>query len=128
MTKIMTLAKHSAILGELQAEGSIRLEGRFEGNGSIKGAIYIAAGASWEGNLIAELVIVRGILHGDVAAERIILLEGAVATGSLVSSKIHIQLGATFSGAMRMRKTPRESTGTATVHQLPSNLRQIAGT
>lgn len=128
MTKIMTLTQDVVLLGELQATGSVRLEGRFEGNGSIKGAIYIASGACWEGNLIAELVIVRGTFHGDVAAERIILLQGAVVTGSLVSMKIHIQLGATCTGTMRMRKISPEATGSATIHQLPHNLRQIAGT
>lgn len=127
MTKIMTLAESCTLLGELQAEGSIRLEGQFEGNGSIKGALYIASGACWEGNLIAELVIIRGTLRGDVAAERIILLEGARVTGSLVSKKIHMQLGATFSGAMRMRNTSAEAATSATVHQLPHNLRQSAG-
>lgn len=128
MTKIMTLASNCTLIGELQAEGSIRLEGRFEGNGSINGAIYIASGATWEGNLIANLVIICGTFHGDVAAERIILLHGARATGSLVSRKIHMQQGATFSGALRMRNTTGESAVSATIHELPHNLRQIAGT
>lgn len=128
MTKIMTLAKEAVLFGELHAEGSVRLEGHFEGNGSIKGAVYIASGGCWEGNLIAELLIIRGTLRGDAAAARIILLEGARVTGSLASTKIHIQLGATFSGALRMRKTMLESTSSATVHHLPHNLRQLAGT
>lgn len=128
MTKIMTLTKNSVLLGELQFEGSVRLEGRFEGNGSIKGAIYIAADAHWDGNLIADLVIVSGTVHGDTAAERIILLEGARVIGSLVSAKIHIQHGALFSGAMRMRKAAMEAARATNVHQMPNNLRQIAGT
>lgn len=129
MNKIMILAKDLALTGELRTQGSVRLEGHFEGSGIIKGTLLIATEASWGGTLVADLVIVRGVLRGEVTAERIILLEGARATGLLLCSKIHIQRGAFFTGTLRMRSAQNSSVDpatSATIHPLPNTKRQVA--
>jgi cytoskeletal protein CcmA (bactofilin family) len=131
MAKIIEVPLEFTFLGEIRAEGSVRLRGRFEGNGLIKGTVYVAKGASWEGNLICEMAIVRGEFHGDLAAERVFMVRGSECSGSIISPNVQIQKGAFFSGAMRMRKTPGAKTlvgpGEAP-HALPRNLRQSAGT
>ena len=128
MAKIMTLQKDVSMIGELQSESSVRLEGRFEGNGIVKNALYVAKGARWDGNVIAELLIVKGEVHGDVAANRVILLEGSRATGSIVSTNIQIQRGAVYTGALRMRKVRKTAAGVMPERIVPSNLVQITGT
>ena len=128
MAKIDTLAKGMTLIGEIQAENSVRLEGRFEGNGLIKGALYIAPGACWEGNLIAELAIIQGTVHGDVSAQQVIMLSGSKVTGTVFSSLVQIRSGAIFNGLMRMRAERKALTSdTGKITSLPARLRRIAG-
>lgn len=129
MAKIITLAKGLTLIGEIHAESSVRLEGHFEGNGLIKGALYIVPGAFWEGNLIAELAIIQGVVEGDISAQRVIMLVGARVTGTVFSPLVQIQSGAVFNGLLRMRserKALADNPSGATT--LPHNLHQIAGT
>ncbi len=129
MAKIIDIPLEFTFLGEIRAEGSVRLKGRFEGNGLIKGAVYIADGAHWDGNLICDLAIIRGEFHGDLAADRVFFVRGATGTGSVVSSRIQIQKGAYFDGALRMRSKPSNVTQlpTGTTKAIPRTLRQVAG-
>jgi len=129
MAKIITLAKDLTLIGEIHAESSVRLEGHFEGNGLIKGALYIAPGAFWEGSLIAELAIIRGVLEGDISAQRVIMLSGARVTGTVFAPLVQIQSGAVFNGLLRMRSERNAlANAAADTTALPSNLHQIAGT
>lgn len=128
MAKIDTLAKGMTLIGEIHAENSVRLEGRFEGNGLIKGALYIAPGACWEGNLVAELAIIQGTIEGDVSAQQVIMLPGAKVTGTVFSSLVQIRSGAIFNGLMRMRAERKALTGNGdNTAALPARLRRIAG-
>ncbi len=129
MAKIIDVPLDFTFLGEIRAEGSVRLRGRFEGNGLIKGAVYIAKGAHWDGNLICDLAIIRGEFHGDLAADRVFFVRGANCTGSVVSPKVQIQKGAMFSGALRMRSKASNVTPLPanTAKSLPRKLRQVAG-
>ncbi|MBI3776591.1 MAG: polymer-forming cytoskeletal protein [Gammaproteobacteria bacterium] len=125
MAKIITLAKGLTLIGEIHAESSVRLEGHFEGNGLIKGTLYIAPGAFWEGSLIAEVVMIQGVLQGDISAQRVVMLAGSQVTGTIFAPLVQIQFGAVFNGVLRMRSERKALVDTAT--QLPANVRQIAG-
>lgn len=129
MAKIIDVPLDFTFLGEIRAEGSVRLRGRFEGNGLIEGAMFIANGAQWDGNLICDLAIIRGEFHGDLAADRVFFVRGAKGSGSVVSSKIQIQKGAYFDGALRMRNKASNVTPlqTNTAKVPPRKLRQVAG-
>ena len=129
MGKIITLSKGITILGEIHSENSVRLEGHFEGNGLIKGALYIAPGAFWEGSLIADLVIIHGVLKGDVSAQRVIMLYGSIVTGTVFSPLVQIHSGTIFNGLLRMRAERKALAGDAvnTASAAPTNLRRIAG-
>ncbi len=124
MTKIITLAKGITLAGELHAESNVRLEGHFAGDGLIKGTLYIVPGAFWEGSLIAEAVIIQGVLTGDISAQRVIMLSGSRVTGTVFSPQIQVQFGAVFNGLLRMRSERKALTDDAA---LPNNLQQIAG-
>jgi len=129
MAKIITLAKGLTLIGEMHAESSVRLEGHFEGDGLIKGALYIVPGAFWEGSLIAELVIIQGSLEGDISAQRVIMLSGARVTGTVFAPLVQIQSGAAFNGKLRMRSERKALVDeAATTAPPPNNLHQIAGT
>ena len=127
MAKITTLGKGMTLIGEMHSENSVRIEGHFEGNGLIKGALYIIPGAFWEGSLIAELVIVQGVLEGDISAQRVLMLSGSIVTGTVFAPLVKIQSGAIFNGLLRMRSERKALLNDpASQATLPNNLRQIA--
>lgn len=124
MAKIITLAKGLTLIGELHAESNVRLEGHFEGNGLIKGTLYILPGAFWEGSLIAELAVIQGVLQGDISAQRVLMLAGSQVTGTIFAPLVQMQFGAVFNGVLRMRSERKALVGSVT--QLPAKVRQIA--
>ncbi len=125
MAKIITLATGITLLGEIHSENSVRLEGHFEGNGLIKGTLYIVPGAFWEGSLVADRVMIQGVLQGDISAQRVIMLSGSQVTGTVFAPLVQIQFGAVFNGLLRMRaeRNARIVAGTP----LPVKVRQIVG-
>lgn len=126
MTKIITLAKGITIAGDIHSETSVRLEGHVEGNGLVKGTLYIAPGAFWEGNLMADLTIIQGIVQGDISARQIMMLPGSSVTGTVFSPLVQIRSGAIFNGLLRMRAQRKLTSDGSNVAQYPGNRRRVA--
>jgi cytoskeletal protein CcmA (bactofilin family) len=77
------------------------------GDGEIEGAVVVAAGASWKGNLTADDVRVEGKVEGDVVARsKIELALTSVVIGDLSAPLIAIEEGASYQGSINQpRKT-----------------------
>jgi cytoskeletal protein CcmA (bactofilin family) len=95
------------LTGGLQGSGHYLVEGEVVGDGEVDGAVVLAAGAYWKGDLVADHVRVAGKVEGDVTARtKIELAPTAVVTGNLASPVIAIAAGAVYEGVInRPRKT-----------------------
>jgi cytoskeletal protein CcmA (bactofilin family) len=93
--------------GELRGKGSYRIQGEVVGDGDIEGAVVLAAGAYWKGNVMADYVRIAGKVEGHVVARtKIELAPTAVVTGDLSAPVVAIAEGAQYEGAIsRPRKT-----------------------
>lgn len=93
--------------GDLRGHGSYLVQGEVAGNGDVDGAVILAAGAYWKGQLTADYVQIAGRIDGNVEARaKIELLPTAVVNGDLKSPVIAIAEGAQIEGAIsRPRKT-----------------------
>lgn len=93
--------------GELRGKGSYLVQGEIVGNGDVDGAVVLAAGAYWQGHVIADYVQIAGRVDGNVEARgKIELLPTAVVCGDLQSPLIAIAEGAQVEGTIsRPRKT-----------------------
>jgi cytoskeletal protein CcmA (bactofilin family) len=93
--------------GTIEGEGNYLVQGEIVGNGDISGVVTLAAGATWRGELAADLVRIAGTVEGNVtAATKIELAPTAVVTGDLSSPVIAIAEGAVYEGAIsRPRRT-----------------------
>lgn len=126
MDKIITLAKGITIAGDINSENSLRLEGHVEGNGLVKGTLYIAPGAFWEGNLMSDLAIIQGIVQGDISAQQVMMLPGSSVTGTVFSPRVQIRSGAVFNGLLRMRAQRKLTRDGGNVALYPGNRRRVA--
>ena len=108
--------------GELNGKGSYHIQGEVVGDSDIEGAVVLAAGAYWKGNVTADYVRIAGKVEGNVVARsKIELTPTAVVTGNLSGPVVAIAEGALYEGAISQpRKTQvtryneRRDTGTTT--------------
>ena len=93
--------------GELNGKGSYHIQGEVVGDSDIEGAVVLAAGAYWKGNVTADYVQIAGKVEGNVAARsKIELTATAVVTGDLSAPVVAMAEGALYEGAIsRPRNT-----------------------
>ena len=114
------LDSHLTIIGDIETDGTLRIDGRLEGSVRRGGIVILGVGASVKGNISANEVIVGGTVEGDIrAVQRVELQPSAVVTGDVEAGTILIQEG----GALRGRLFVRPADGSpAPVHspRIPS--------
>lgn len=90
------------IEASIAGRGNYLVQGEVIGGGEIDGAVVMAAGAFWKGDLAADYVKVAGKIEGSVTARIKLELEAtAMVTGDLASPVIAIAEGAVYEGAIR---------------------------
>lgn len=97
------IGKNSEFVGKLTFDGTVRIDGKIEGEIFSKGTLIIGPGADIQAKINVDVVIISGNVHGDVAARKRVELRapgklyGNIATPSLV-----VEQGVIFEGACKM--------------------------
>jgi len=100
------VAENMRIVGNLHGNGPVVVCGRIEGDGEIAGAVQLAAGARWHGNLHAQHAIVAGEIDGNVAIdEKLEVGFSAVIKGTVRAKSIAIAKGAVIEGQVQVTGT-----------------------
>jgi cytoskeletal protein CcmA (bactofilin family) len=93
------------ITGNLEGEAELQIEGEI--NGDIHCTkLVISKGATVNGNVTAEEVIIRGTVLGIVRGNRVVLQEGAYVQNEVSYKQLSIEEGAHFEGIVRMSQNP----------------------
>jgi cytoskeletal protein CcmA (bactofilin family) len=91
------------IKGEMVFDSTARILGTFEGRVIAKGEIQIGEGAACKAAVEGTIVIVDGLIEGDVTArERVQLNSKARVIGDIVAATLVVAEGATFIGNCRV--------------------------
>lgn len=120
---ITLLAKGVELRGEIKVEGTVRIDGRLEGDVHTKGQVIVGEDGVVKGTIYASSIISSGRIKATVTAtERIQLLKTAVLIGEMHCPVISMEEGAKFQGVSDMGVTawPDE------VPRLPGNVRDMA--
>lgn len=101
--------------GTLQSEGSLHIHGRAEGELVAVKDLYIAEGAKVDAEILAENVVVAGVIRGRIEARNRleVLPEGHVA-GDVKAQKLVIHEGARLAGQLRMGSSSASSPDSST--------------
>lgn len=96
----------ASIEGRITGKGHFLVSGEIRGDASIEGAVTVAEGGRWDGNIEADDVIVAGSVTGDISAREsleitaLARIEGriraariAMAEGSVVDGEIQVVSG-----------------------------------
>ena len=87
----------------LTGAGGVRIEGGFDGQINIKGALYIAEGAKVTAEVQAGMVTVGGSLKGNVTAGKVEILATGRIWGDIVTTAFATEEGAFLRGQVTMR-------------------------
>ena len=91
------------ITGDLECAGVVKVDGRIDG--SVTGArqVLLGRGGAVHGNVIADEVVIGGVVDGAIlAAERLELQGTAVVNGDIETKSIIVLEGARINGVVRM--------------------------
>lgn len=92
------------VRGDLATDGTIRVDGRLEGNIIRSDVVVIGVNAAVVGSIVAREVIVAGSVEGNITAEsRVELDSAAVVIGDIVAGSILTHEGAQIRGTVVVR-------------------------
>ncbi len=104
------IAKGTSIVGEVDAAGNIRIDGKIKGNIKCKSKVVTGKGSLIDGNVYAQNAEIEGDVTGVLEiSELLILKSSAVVHGDIRAGKLIIENGAKFNGSCRMGETIAEN-------------------
>ena len=97
------IASDMTVIGDLETEGVVRVEGRVKGTVRVGSQVLVAAGAVIEGDLHTQEAIIAGQVSGAInARERVELHASALVAGDILTPRISIIEGARVTGEIKM--------------------------
>jgi cytoskeletal protein CcmA (bactofilin family) len=103
---ITLLAKGVELRGEIKVDGTVRIDGRLDGEVQTKGEIIVGEDGMVQGTIFAGTLISSGRIKATVTAtERIQLLKTAILIGEVHCPVLSMEDGAKFQGASDMGVT-----------------------
>jgi cytoskeletal protein CcmA (bactofilin family) len=93
------LAAGLTIEGKIEGDGNVRIAGRFKGNIHIKGELTVEPGASIEGEINSESVLLGGEVRGQIVAKsRVEFKESGTLLGDLKAGSLVVMAGSKMRG------------------------------
>lgn len=93
------------IKGEINCKSILYIDGGFEGSVNCSEMVVIGKSGRVKGLIIANKVIINGFMHGNIDAEAIDVLRGAVLIGDIVTNELTLENGSKFSGQSMFKST-----------------------
>lgn len=97
------IAKGSEFVGKLTFEGTVRIDGKVDGEIFSRGTLIIGPGADIKAKINVDTVIISGNVNGNVSAKKKIELRApAKLKGNIMSPGLVIEEGVMFEGNCKM--------------------------
>ena len=108
------LSKKVNIVGDIQGNEDLHVEGRFKGSIKITGNIFVGQTGVVDANVEADNIVIQGKINGNVVARKQLEIK---ALGQLIgdcsAQSIDIKEGAIFEGRSNMLRPAASSGGSA---------------
>ena len=97
------LSKNVNIVGEIQGNEDLHVEGRFKGAIKITGDFFVSQSGVVEADVEADNIVIQGKIHGNVLARKQLeILSLGELIGDCSAQSINIKEGALFEGRSKM--------------------------
>jgi cytoskeletal protein CcmA (bactofilin family) len=95
------VAPGSRLTGDLETEGPLVVLGAVRGDGRIGGALNMAAGSEWHGEIHARAAVIAGRIVGRLVVEgKLEVGASAVIQAEIVARTVAVARGAVIEGAV----------------------------
>ena len=103
------IGKETSLKGNLNTLGSLRVEGKVEGNIKTKAKVVLGETSTVEGDITAQTAEIGGMVQGTISVSGLLTLKPtAVVNGDIMTSKLVFEAGARFNGKCNMNQLPKE--------------------
>ena len=98
-----TIAQDTQILGNIESNGDIRIDGILEGDLECKGRVVVGPESKINGNIRCNSGEIMGLVKGEIIVKELLSLKGTASiTGNLTMGKLSVEPGARFIGQCKM--------------------------
>ena len=98
-----TITNGTEIIGDINSQGDLRLDGFLKGNLNIKGRVVIGKTGKVVGTVTCKNAEINGNVEGKIyVSELLSLTETANVKGDIIINKLNIQPGCKFTGTCSM--------------------------
>jgi cytoskeletal protein CcmA (bactofilin family) len=105
----------TVIEGDITTNGDMRIDGSLTGTINVKGKLVVGASGAVEGEIICQNADISGTIKGKIGvAELLALKSSSKLIGDIITNKIAIEPGATFSGSCSMGGVTKDIKGERT--------------
>ena len=103
VTGLSIIGAGMKVVGDLSAEGVVKIEGTVVGTVRAGRQILVAKGGVVEGDLFAREAIIGGEVRGGIQAEeRVEVQASSVVHGDIATKRLFVQEGGEINGVIRM--------------------------
>lgn len=90
--------------GDISGDSIIRIDGKVEGNISLKEGIILGEKAYVEGNMDSDYIILFGHIKGNIKSKEIILKATGIVEGDIQTDALEIEMGSKYNGNLKIGK------------------------
>ena len=99
------IGKDTGFKGSLQATGTLRIDGHFEGDLTTQGSVFVGESGIVKATITAKNCTVAGEVNGDISAgQKLEIVSSGKINGNIVCENLIIGEGAVFHGRCEMRR------------------------
>ena len=107
--------------GEVSGEGDLFIAGSFEGEINVNGTVRVADEAEVEANISAAMIVIGGMVRGNVSAStHVEMLASGTLTGTVRSGSLVAAEGASLRGEVWVERQTRAASSESHFDALPS--------
>ncbi len=97
------IGKGTVIIGNVQAEGDLVIEGVVKGDVTTKTKLVTGPSAIIEGNILAQHAEIAGRVQGTVRALGLLVINSSgVILGDVITKDLNVESGSTFNGRLQV--------------------------
>ncbi|MBL6949739.1 MAG: polymer-forming cytoskeletal protein [Bacteroidales bacterium] len=116
---INLLGSGTTLKGDLTLKGDFRIDGKLVGKIDCKGKIVVGTSGIIDGEIICQNADLSGKIKAKVkVAQLLTLKETAQFSGEIVTNKLAIEPGASFSGSCQMEGIARDNKPIETIENI----------
>jgi len=110
------ISKDVEITGTIKSSGSIRVDGKLDGELHSTGDAVIGSSAQIKGNIVVNSAVIEGGVQGNITAkDRIEMKSTARVTGDIRAKRLSVEDGVTFIGRSEVNPSGSPISGVAPV-------------